>query len=617
MDAVEEIKSRLDPVEYIGRHTALQKAGRNFRGLCPFHTEKTPSFYVFPDRGSWRCFGSCGEGGDIFSFVQKRENLDFRSALRQLAAEAGVQLSAESAQRRSRVERLAAVTSAAVDFYQRCLREPGGSPALDYLVAQRGLRQETIEDFRLGWAPDEWRLLRDYLAGRGYDEREAVAAGLLVENESGGQPYDRFRGRVVIPIADERGQFIGMGGRGLHAEEPKYLNSPQSELFDKGRTLFALNLAAPAIKESGTVVVVEGYMDVIGPWQAGFRNVVATMGTSLTEQHAAILRRYARRVVLAMDPDAAGLAAAERAGELFIGLDSPENMARSARTADAIVSGNELELNVAPLPAGKDPDDVARADPDGWARAIDGAIPFAEFLLRRLMGPEHPRSPADARRIVDRLKPVLLAVRDPVERGIYVQRVARHLDVTEAAILERIRPSYAYGRPRPAGPAAASSADASPEETLLALLIRYPHVRPEMRTLPVTLFNNAVDREVFERWLRAEDFLALPADDPVAAHAGKLATRRFAPLSHDDALRAIQRKIRAIIRERAILHQAAVTEEVAEAERTYGANEVERVASQAWLAAMPTDHIAALAETVIEQMELGLSIHRREDPALS
>lgn len=613
MDAVDEIKAKLDPVEYIGRVTRLQKSGRNFRGLCPFHTEKTASFYVFPDRGTWRCFGSCGEGGDLFSFVQKRENLDFRGALRVLAAEAGVTLSAESSQRRSRVEKLSAIVSAAVDFYQRCLREPGGDEAREYLSERRGLTSETIDAFRIGWAPDEWRHLRDYLVARGYEERDTVAAGLLVEGEGGGQPYDRFRGRIIIPIADERGQYVGMGGRGLHGEEPKYLNSPQSELFDKGRTLFGLNLAGPAIREAGTAVVVEGYMDVIGPWQAGFGNVVATMGTSLTEQHAALLRRYARRVVLAMDPDAAGMAAAERAGGLFIGLDSAENMARSARSADQLTAGRDLELRVAPLPPGKDPDEVAREDPEGWGRAIETALPYAEFLLRRLMGPARPDSPAEARHVVDRLRPVLVAVRDPVERAMYVQRVARHLGVTETAVLERIRFTAAGGRPRPMTQARPAE-EHTPEDTLVAFLLRYPHLQPDMRHLPVTIFNSSINREVFDRWVRGDDFAALAPDDPVTLHVARLQNRRLPGLALDDARRAVQSNIRAIMRERAIQHQVAVAEQVEEAERTMGANRVAELSNDVWRGAMPSDDVLALAEMVIEELELGLSIHRREEP---
>jgi len=614
MDVVEDIKRRLDLAEYIGRSVQLQKSGRNFRGLCPFHTEKTPSFYVFPDRGTWRCFGSCGEGGDLFTFVQKRDNQDFRSVLRQLAEEAGIKLSPEAAQRRSRVEKLAAVVSAAVDFYQRQLGEPGAEEARTYLREKRGIRTEAIEAFHIGWAPDEWHTLQGYLVARGYEEREALAAGLLVESDSGGRPHDRFRGRIIIPIADERGQFVGLGGRGLHGEEPKYLNSPQSELFDKGRTLFGLDLAGDAIKAAGTAVVVEGYMDVIGPWQAGFKNVVATMGTSLTEHHAALLKKHAQRVVLAMDPDAAGMAAAERAGGLFLSLESPELMARSTRSAEEIAQAAQLELRVAPLPPGKDPDEVARDDPNGWERAIATAAPFAEFLLNRLMGPDRPDSPTEARRAVDRLRPVLAAVRDPVERAMYVQRIARHLGVTEQAVLERVRqgaPAVRYGRPVTA--LAEEDADVpSSEQTLLAILMQNPLLRHDLRALPPDIFGDAIDREAFRRWLHEDDPREAQHDDPVAAHMLRLGERRLPPFAPDEARLAVRGKIHEIGRERLIQRQTTVTEDLALAERALGANRVAEVSNEVWRGALPADDILALAETVIEELDLGLSIHRRE-----
>ncbi|MCC7363894.1 MAG: DNA primase [Dehalococcoidia bacterium] len=610
MDATEEIKQKVDLVEYVGRFVALQKAGRNFRGLCPFHTEKTPSFYVFPDRGSWRCFGSCGEGGDLFSFVQKRENLDFRGALRELATEAGVQLSAESSQRRSRLEKLSAVLSAAVDYYQRRFEGEEGRDARAYIFEKRGITLDAAAAFHIGWAPDDWRALRNHLNARGYDDADIVAAGLLVENESGGQPYDRFRGRVIIPIADERGQFVGMGGRGLHGEEPKYLNSPQSELFDKGRTLYGLHLAAAAIRESGTVVVVEGYMDVIGPWQAGFKNVVATMGTSLTEHHAALLRRFAKRVVLAMDPDAAGMNAAERAGGLFLGLDSPEHAARSARQADDMASTHQLELRVAPLPPGRDPDEIARDDPEGWARAIDQAVPYAEFLLRRLMGPQPPDSPVEARRIVDRIRPVLLAVQDPVERAMYVQRVARHLGIVEAAVFERLR-AGGGGRRAVRPP----DQEAPPEEEyLLSFLLRYPELRLQFKSIPETLFTRAVDREVFRRWAGGEGFEDLPTDDPLARHVKALGARRLPPLTPAEAVLAVREKIGRITRDRLIQHQAAMSEHLAEAEKSVGATRLATLAAEAWRGVLPAPEDRPFAETVIEDLELGLSIHRREEP---
>jgi DNA primase len=488
---------KIDPVDFIGRFTRLEKSGRNFKALCPFHTEKTPSFYVFPERGTWRCFGSCGEGGDIFSFVQKRENLDFRGALRQLAAETGVELSVESSQRRSRAEKLAAVVSAAVDFYQQRLREDGGAEARAYLLERRGLKPEAIEAFRLGWAPNEWRLLRDYLAGRGYDEADMVASGLLVEPDGGGAPYDRFRGRIIIPITDERGIFVGMGGRGLHGEEPKYLNSPQTELFDKGRTLFGLDLAARAIREAGVAVVVEGYMDVIGPWQAGFQNVVATMGTSLTEHHAALLKRHARRVVLAMDPTR--LASQQQSEPAVSSWGSTrQRQPRAAPLRTINRARSELDLRVAPLPAGYDPDEIARDDPEGWRRAIEDATPFVSFLLERTAASPMD-SALDARRLVQRLKPILLTVNDPIERATYVQRIARHLGLDERDVFQAVRLGIAP--PPRRGRDFVPRDELTQEDYFLILLFKHPQLRAEVRAFPGTLLSDAVAREVFRRWL--------------------------------------------------------------------------------------------------------------------
>jgi DNA primase len=609
LDVVAEIKSKIDPVDFIGRFARLEKSGRNFKALCPFHTEKTPSFYVFPDRGTWRCFGSCGEGGDIFSFVQKRENLDFRGALRELAAEAGVQLSAESSQRRSRAEKLAAVVSGAVDFYQRCLSEPGGAEARAYLSEKRGLKREAVEAFRLGWAPDEWRLLRDHLASRGYDEGDMVASGLLVEPESGGAPYDRFRGRIIIPITDERGIFVAMGGRGLHGEEPKYLNSPQTELFDKGRTLFGLDLAAKAIREAGVAVVVEGYMDVIGPWQAGFQNVVATMGTSLTEHHAALLKRYARRVVLAMDPDAAGLAATERAGGLFLGIDSPEAAARSARSAQTIARGADLDLRVAPLPAGYDPDEVARADPDLWRRSIDEATPFVSFLLERTSAAP-AETALDARRLVQRLKPILLTVSDPIERATYVQRIARHLGLDERDVFQAVR--LGISPPPRRGRDFVPRDELTQEDYFLVLLFKHPELRAEVRGFPATLLSDAVAREVFRRWLANDP--PGPGDlEPLADRYELLASYRFPQLNETTARRALHRLTDAIVRERRVANLEANTHDLHRQEMEIGANEVADIVMQAWMGMEPPEDDREIVETAIEAQQLGLSIHRREE----
>ena len=337
---------------------------------------------------------------------------------------------------------------------------------------------------------------------------------MLTESDGGGQPYDRFRGRVIIPIADDRGVFVGLGGRILGEGEPKYLNSPQTEIFDKGRTLYGLDIAGDQARESGTVVVVEGYLDVIGPWQAGFRNLVATMGTSLTERHAARLTRFASRVVLAMDPDSAGMAAAERAGSLLLDFRSPEAMGAAQRSAEAITGEVDLDLRVAPLPAGKDPDDLAREDPEAWGTAIENATPFARFLLERLIAGSENDSPLEASRIVDRLRPVLLAVRNPVERSGHIQNIARRLGIAERSIAERLRVEGRRVQARPESEVAPSRVPV--EEALLATLLHNPGLRADLRHLPADLFPDALDREIVQRWRHDElNGATEDEDDPV------------------------------------------------------------------------------------------------------
>jgi len=351
----------------------------------------------------------------------------------------------------------------------------------------------------------------------------------------------------------------------------------------------------------------------MGPWQAGFKNVVATMGTSLTEQHAGLLKRYAKRIVLAMDPDAAGLAAAERAGALFMSLESPEAMARSARSADELQGKTELELRVAPLPAGKDPDEIARDDPAAWAAAISGARPYAEFLLTRLMGPTAPDSPVEARRIVDRLRPVLLAVKDPVERAMYVQRIARHLGVTEQSIMERIRPA-SVRRFVPAEPERRGQ-DAMAEQTLLAILVHHPALRSEFRIVPAALFTQAADREIFRRWI-ADD---LPAgeDDSLLVRANEIRGTRLPPMTEGEAAIWAWKYRDAIARERQLEHHVAVSEVLSEAEQELGPKVVDEIASTAWLGGEPPDEHRDVAETAIEVLQLGSSIHRRDEPGVA
>jgi DNA primase len=335
------------------------------------------------------------------------------------------------------------------------------------------------------------------------------------------------------------------------------------------------------------------------------------MGTALTERHVATLRRYARRVVLALDPDAAGMAAAERAGDLFLSLASPEAMARSARTAERTFTAAQLDLRMASLPPGKDPDEIAAADPAQWQRLVDEAPPFAEFAIARILGDRRPDSQVERRQLMDRARPVIVAVTDPVERARYIQRVARFLDVDERSVQEQIG-SRARG-----GPGRSREPRDDPpgrEEMLLAVLFAHEPLRTRVRSLPLDLFNDSVNRELFQRWLHEEhaDGPQVEEDegDAVEARRRRVRAIRLPPLSEESARTAASRNVEAILRDRLIQRQAAVREEIADAERTLGHREVAQISHDAWMGGMPEDSVAAVAQAVIEELELGISIHR-------
>jgi DNA primase len=317
MSIIEEIKSKLDIVDIISETVTLKKAGKNYTGFCPFHPNtKTPSFVVFPETQSWRCFGACADGGDALSFVMKREGYDFREALEALAKRAGIQLQSVITQpdgQDQQRQKLIELNAAAAAYFHRLLTSsPAGAKVRDYL-AQRQLTAETIATFQLGYALDEWDALKKVFMERGYSPEDLLAAGLIVARDDGSPGYDRFRNRLIIPIRSPKGEVIGFGARALEANQlPKYLNSPQTLLFDKSTTVYGLDLARQTIRQDDQVVIVEGYMDVIQAHQQGAKNVVAQMGTALTEAQLKLLKRLTRNFVLALDADAAGNAATLR-----------------------------------------------------------------------------------------------------------------------------------------------------------------------------------------------------------------------------------------------------------------------------------------------------------------
>jgi DNA primase len=409
-DDIELVRSRTDILQVVAPYVSLKQSGKVWKGLCPFHNEKTPSFQVTPDLDRWYCFGQCGEGGDAIKFIQKVDNLTFPEALERLAIKAGVTLTRDPAYARETApvgerDRLYAAMNAAVRYYLLSLRD--SSVAKDYLT-HRGMRDETIEQYQIGYAGGDWNALPEFMQKSDVPAADAVKAGILVAREHGGY-YDKLRGRIVFPIVDVQNRTVGFGGRLIQAEEgrPKYLNSAETPLFSKSKTLYGLSKARKAITDLGEAIVVEGYLDVITCHQAGFLNVVATLGTSLTEEHALILGRLTRRVLLAFDSDAAGVKAAQRANVIF--------------------EAQEIDVRILGIPRGEDPDSLINSGrSEEFKLAIAGAVPVNECRLRQIIDSvESGMSERDLTTLIQReIVPILRATRSVIERERYVRLCA-------------------------------------------------------------------------------------------------------------------------------------------------------------------------------------------------
>jgi len=520
MGVVDDIKERLDITEVISASVQLQKAGRNFKANCPFHSEKTPSFYVFPDSQRWHCFGACGEGGDVFSFLMKREGWDFRTTLEELARRTGVELrplTPAQAKREEEGDQLRSALADANAYYHNLFLNSKEAEGARAYIEGRGLVQETIEQFQLGYSLQGWDGLRSYLLGRGFTAKELVDAGLLIEREDG-TLYDRFRGRLMIPIRNARGDTIGFGARTLDPEgHPKYINSPQTLLFDKSRTLYGLDGARRAIRQEDRVVIVEGYMDVMRAHQEGFRNIVAQMGTALNEAQLRQLQRYTKRFVLALDPDFAGLQATLRGLEVAReALEREQDPVFDPRGLIGYEGRLGAEIRVLSLPPGYDPDDLIGSDPDRWTALVEEATPIIEFIFQRLLG-QIDRDDAKARsRVVNRMLPLLRDVADPVERESYAQKIARELGLQERTLLSQLHAAeQRSARSQPVGvdPGDAEPASADLERYLLSILLcrsglleKVDEALVEMGLTPLQPqdLQHAANRSIFEVWQRMD-----------------------------------------------------------------------------------------------------------------
>jgi len=421
--SVEKIKERLNIVDLLGTYLKLEKAGKNMKACCPFHNEKTPSFFVSQERDSYYCFG-CGAKGDIFTFVQEFEGLDFFGALKLLAERTGVELSFENIKMKNDKEAIFNALEAATQFFESNL--PKSKSAQDYL-AKRGLTEKTIKDWRIGFVADDWRTLYDYLAIRKFSDSEIEQAGLIKRNER--SFYDRFRGRIMFPIRDSAGRVVGFSGRilpenetrivaGQSVEAAKYLNSPETAVFNKSRLLYGFDLAKLVIRKFDYSVIVEGQMDIIMCHQAGFENVVATSGTALTPEHLTLLRRISNKVIMAFDADRAGYNAALKAWQLALSLG--------------------MEVKIAEFTDGKDPADLILKDKEKFKEALKNSMHIVDFSLTKILAEKlETRKLGSA--IRERVLPFLALMESNIEKSYFVIKIANQTGISESALWEDLK----------------------------------------------------------------------------------------------------------------------------------------------------------------------------------
>ena len=608
MSVVDEVKQRLDIVDVVGQYVQLQKAGRNYKALCPFHAERTPSFFVSPERQSWHCFGACGTGGDILSFVMKKENLEFGEALRLLAERAGVTLAERRPEEEAERNRLREANEAAASFYHRALLSSEAGQTAKHYLEERGQDLKTIQDFQLGYSPSGWDSLCQHLRERGYRDEELVAAGLAVEGERGLR--DLFHQRIMFPITDMRGRVVGFGGRSLPIEgqeeaQPKYLNTPQTAVFDKGSLLYALDKAKEEIRRQGLAVIVEGYTDAIAAHQHGFPNVVASMGTALTERQARLLKRFSRDVVLALDADTAGQEATLRAVEYqdILGRD----------------------IRVVILPEGRDPDEVIRSDPENWPALLASAQPLLDYKFEAVSSALDLSQPRQRSQAVEELLPLLTAIGDRIVQAHYLQRLARLAQVRESALHQMlIRQGRKQGRrSEVAAPAEAMAAvrplrDAR-EEYLLALLLRYPELQADGLALSPDLLWYSENRELLQAWQRSPDLEEMR--QAVAAelqeHLQRIAAMNVPPFDQQGAKDALYDCLRRLEQRdlEAIAQANSAALAAREAEDGPASIEELEVAAQALRSGSPPEEIGSgeasqMAALLLKDTEIGIRLHR-------
>ena len=504
MTVVDDIKSRLDILEVVSRYVPLQRSGRSHKAPCPFHQEKTPSFFVFPERQSWRCFGACATGGDVFSFVMRSENMEFGDALKHLAQQTGIEL--PNLEKRNQNQGNFDINESARIYFQELLASAKGTEARAYLD-RREVSAQAIEKFELGLSPSDGESLKNHLVKQGFSLQQLNQAG-IVRTSQNGWNHDLFRSRLMFPIRNGQGGLGGFGARALDDSQPKYLNSPRTPVFDKGHILYGLHLAKESARQEG-IVIVEGYMDAVAAHQEGFNNVVASMGTALTENQVAEIRRLTKDVTMALDADVAGQQATLRSLESSWRVLQTQVVGRSQGTT-LFQRPEMLNLKIAVMPEGMDPDDLIHRSPDEWTQLIQEGPSYIEYLLKVLPVQLDASTPQGKAQIVSVVLPSIQAVPEPFQQDHYFQMLADQLGVTRETLQATIdRPGAArqtrraQPRTRPASGLTFTGPDGDPlEEYCLTLLLHEPDLEESAEGLQPEYFRQMENREIFNQWVR-------------------------------------------------------------------------------------------------------------------
>ena len=553
MTQIDDVKSRLDIVELIGGYVNLQRSGSSLKANCPFHQERTPSFYVFPDRQSWRCFGACAEGGDAFSFVMKADRVDFRDALHQLAARVGITIVSQG-DSGDRSRQLFEINDAARRFFQDMLATPEAEFVRDYL-RDRGINERSLQTFEFGYSPPSGNRLLAHLTGAGYTP-EQIAEAELARATDDGRHYDFFRGRLMIPIRDWQARVAGFGSRALDDNAtPKYLNTPRTPVFDKSRILFAMHIAKEPVRQQGAVIV-EGYMDAIMAHQHGYDNVVASMGTALTQDQVRQVRRLtADRVTMALDGDAAGLNATLRSLESSWEAFQKVPVAQSS---DSSMQRRAMEFLVAELPAGKDPDDFIRESPGEWPAFVDSASSLFDYLVKSLSSRVNMDRNEDRAQVANRILQFLAQIPDPIQRDLYVDQLAARLGIRVETLHANLpaavwQSGLREERRRPPATADEATPPPSPdhdaiEESLLAVLLQHGSelTTDAVADISPEWFTRSENRAIYASVFASESAADLETPPELEPHLSRLRSLELR-LSNEKKLERAWQQIRLTI----------------------------------------------------------------------